>query len=47
MFSHKYSVAHSFPEARKGEDLESETVPTVHLIMIAYLVRDKVNSMKH
>lgn len=47
MFSHKYSVAHSFPEAWKGEDLESATLPTVHLIMIAYLVRDKVNSMKH
>lgn len=38
---------HSFPEAWERKDLEFATLPTVHLIMIAYLVRDKVNSMKH
>lgn len=50
MFAHKYecSVLHSFPEAcMGGEDLESATSPTVNLIMIAYLVSGKVNSVKH
>lgn len=40
-------IVHPFPEAWEGKDLESATLPTVHLIMIAYLVRDKVNSVKH
>lgn len=42
----RMSVLHSFPEVWEEKDLESTTLPIVNLIMIACLVRGKVNSMK-